>query len=104
MMTVVPVGIRHAGVVGVVLHHLLFREAEPVGVGVLALRQVDQLVHMLAAERGFAEMRCNRWSHLREHHDVVFGHSLCLPRMESNYKPQGAQTYSFSNILISVDN
>ena len=74
MMTIIPVGVRHAGIISVVLDDLLLSQAEPVGISVLALRQVDQLVHMLATKRSFTEVRCYRRSHLTEDHCVVFRH------------------------------
>ena len=74
MVAIVPVGVGHASIVGVVFHDLLLCQAESVCVSVLALCQVDQLVDVLATERRFAIVRCNRRSHLTEDHDVVFGH------------------------------
>ena len=74
MVTIVPVRVSHASIIGVVFDDLLLCQTESVCISVLALSQVDQLVHVLSTKGCFAEVRCNRRSHLIEDHDVVFGH------------------------------
>ena len=99
MMAIIPVRVRHASIISVVLDYLLLCQTESISISVLALRQVDQLVYMLATKRCLAMMRCYRWSHLTEDHCVVFRH---LASRNRNLLIRSDRNFSTSINLISV--
>ena len=76
MVTIVPVEVIHASVVGVVLHDLLLGETIAVSICVFATGHLDELAGTFLSKRSFAKVRGNWWSHLLEHHHIVFRHHL----------------------------
>ena len=74
MMAHVPAAIREAGIVRVVLDHLLLGDAEALCVVEVAVCKLENLAYVLAAQGRLAKVRSDRWSHLTENHNVVFRH------------------------------
>ena len=82
MVALVPDRVLNSCVVRVVHDDLVLGDLVASAVLVLAVRQLEDLVRVLASERRVAVLRRHRWPHVREHHRVVSGHlplcRLCL--------------------------
>ena len=76
MMSVVPVLIDQASIIGVVLRNLLLRQPEARLVLEVTISHIDELIDMLAAQRRLSMKSRNGRSHLSENHDIILRHFL----------------------------
>lgn len=74
VMTLIPDAVRQTSIVSVVLHHLFFRDSEARSVLVAAAGQLEYILDVFASKGCVAVVGGDRWTHVLEHHNVVFRH------------------------------